>query len=55
MFEQLHEDSKPNEARLNLGLDYIADVVLTITLIAGKLQFKFLSGSIFGSTNVVPH
>lgn len=55
MFEQLHEDSKPNEARLNLGIDDITDVVLIITLIAGKLQFKLISGSIFGSTNVVPH
>jgi hypothetical protein len=37
---QLHEDKIPSEARLSLGEDDIAVVVLTITLIAGKLQPK---------------
>lgn len=51
----MHSDSRPRDARLSLGLVDIGDVVLTTTLIAGKLQFRELSGSIFGFTKVVPH
>jgi hypothetical protein len=52
---QLHDDSIPSEARLSLGKEDIADVVLTIILIAGKLQSKLTSGSILGLATVDPH
>jgi hypothetical protein len=40
VFKQLHDESRPSDAKLNLGLEDIGLVVLTITLIAGKLQLK---------------
>jgi hypothetical protein len=52
---QLHDERIPSEARLNLGIADIVDVVLTITDIAGKLQPKLIPGSILGLVKVVPH
>ena len=55
MFKQLHDESRPSEAKLNLGELDIVDVVVTITLMADKSQLKFASGSIFGLIKVEPH
>lgn len=55
MLKQLHDESNPKEARLSLGYADIEVVVFIITFIAGYLQLKLTSGSMFGSTKVYPH
>jgi hypothetical protein len=52
---QSQVESNPKEHRLRIGVVVGVLVVFTITCIAGRLQFKLASGSVLGSTNVVPH
>ena len=53
--KQSHDDSRPSDARLRIGVVVGVLVVLTITYIAGKLQLRLASGLIFGLTSVIPH
>jgi hypothetical protein len=54
--EQSQDDSSPTDAKLSVGFILSMGVVVyTMTLIAGMLQTSPASGSMLGSTNVVPH